>query len=80
MLEHSRTSTAERPPANLNKLAEEYLRLAYQGLRAKDKTFNAELKTDFDPALPHAGRGEPTRPGYRISHHAASLSQAAPYL
>jgi two-component system NtrC family sensor kinase len=52
MLEHSRTSTAERQPANLNKLAEEYLRLAYQGLRAKDKTFNAELKTDFDPALP----------------------------
>ena len=52
MLEHSRTSTAERRPANLNKLAEEYLRLAYQGLRAKDKTFNAELKTDLDPALP----------------------------
>ena len=52
MLEHSRTSTAERPPANLNKLAEEYLRLAYQGLRAKDKTSNVELKTDFDPAWP----------------------------
>ena len=52
MLEHSRTSTAERRSTNLNKLAEEYLRLAYQGLRAKDKTFQAELKTDFDPALP----------------------------
>ena len=52
MLEHSRTSTGERQPANLNKLAEEYLRLAYQGLRAKDKTFQAELHTDFDPALP----------------------------
>ncbi|MCI1189959.1 ATP-binding protein [Hymenobacter sp. DH14] len=52
MLEHSRTSTGERQPTNLNKLAEEYLRLAYQGLRAKDKTFNAELRTDFDPALP----------------------------
>jgi two-component system NtrC family sensor kinase len=41
MLEHSRTSTGERVPTDLNALADEYLRLAYQGLRAKDKTFNA---------------------------------------
>ncbi|MFC6222393.1 ATP-binding protein [Hymenobacter artigasi] len=52
MLEHSRTSSGERTPTNLNQLADEYLRLAYHGLRAKDKTFNATLKPDFDPALP----------------------------
>ena len=51
MLEHSRTSTGERQPTNLNALADEYLRLAYQGLRAKNKSFNAELTTDFDPTL-----------------------------
>ena len=47
MLEHSRTSTGERQSTDLNALADEYLRLAYQGLRAKDKSFNATLKTDF---------------------------------
>ncbi|UOQ98584.1 ATP-binding protein [Hymenobacter sp. 5317J-9] len=52
MLEHSRTSTGERAPTDLNQLCEEYLRLAYQGLRAKDKTFNATLETDFAPGLP----------------------------
>jgi two-component system NtrC family sensor kinase len=52
MLEHSRASTGERQPTDLNALAAEHLRLAYQGLRAKDKTFNAELKTTFAPALP----------------------------
>ncbi|GAA4039627.1 hypothetical protein GCM10022409_26690 [Hymenobacter glaciei] len=52
MLEHSRTSTGERAPTDLNQLADEYLRLAYQGLRAKDKTFNATLDTDFAPGLP----------------------------
>jgi len=52
MLEHSRTSTGERAPTDLNQLAEEYLRLAYQGLRAKDKTFNTTLATDFAPDLP----------------------------
>ena len=52
MLEHSRTSTGERAPTDLNQLADEYLRLAYQGLRAKDKTFNAALATDFAPGLP----------------------------
>ncbi len=52
MLEHSRASTGERQPTNLNHLADEYLRLAYQGLRAKDKTFNATLNTDFAPDLP----------------------------
>ena len=52
MLEHSRTSTGERAPTDLNQLTDEYLRLAYQGLRAKDKSFNAALETDFAPGLP----------------------------
>jgi two-component system NtrC family sensor kinase len=41
-----------KEPTDINKLAEEYLRLAYHGLRARDKTFNAELITDFDQRLP----------------------------
>ena len=52
MLEHSRQSSGERAPTDLNALCDEYLRLSYHGLRAKDKTFNAELKTDFAPDLP----------------------------
>ena len=52
MLEHSRASTGERLPTNVNQLAEEYLRLAYQGLRAKDKFFNATLTTEFESTLP----------------------------
>ncbi len=52
MLEHSRASTGEKQPTNLNALADEYLRLAYHGLRAKDKGFNATLHTDFAQNLP----------------------------
>lgn len=52
MLEHSRTSTGERKLTDLNALADEYLRLAYHGLRAKEKHFNCELVTRFDPNLP----------------------------
>ena len=52
MLQHSRTSTGQKEPVNLNALADEYLRLSYHGLRAKDKTFNADFKTNFDPELP----------------------------
>ena len=52
MLAHSRQSTGQREPTDLNALAEEYLRLAYHGLRAKDKTFNATLEMDFAPVLP----------------------------
>jgi signal transduction histidine kinase len=48
MLQHSRSSTGIKEPANINALADEYLRLAYHGLRAKDKSFNATMKTDFD--------------------------------
>jgi two-component system NtrC family sensor kinase len=52
MLEHSRASTGERTLTDLNALCDEYLRLAYHGLRAKDKGFNATLQTDFAPVLP----------------------------
>ncbi|MEO7488080.1 MAG: tetratricopeptide repeat protein, partial [Ferruginibacter sp.] len=48
MLQHSMSSTGVKEPTDINKLADEYLRLAYHGLRAKDKSFNATLKTDFD--------------------------------
>ncbi|MEO6488875.1 MAG: ATP-binding protein [Ferruginibacter sp.] len=48
MLQHSRSSTSRKELTDINKLADEYLRLAYHGLRAKDKSFNATLKTDFD--------------------------------
>jgi signal transduction histidine kinase/ligand-binding sensor domain-containing protein len=52
MLAHSRSGKGEKSPTNLNALAEEYLKLSYHGLRAKDKSFNADFKTDFDPNLP----------------------------
>ncbi|MDB4583142.1 ATP-binding protein [Draconibacterium sp.] len=48
MLQHSRTSNGIKEPTDINALADEYLRLAYHGLRAKDKSFNATMKTDFD--------------------------------
>jgi two-component system, NtrC family, sensor kinase len=52
MLQHSRTSNGVKEPTDINALADEYLRLAYHGLRAKDKTFNADFKTEFDETLP----------------------------
>jgi signal transduction histidine kinase/ketosteroid isomerase-like protein len=51
MLQHSRSSSGVKEPTNINALADEYLRLAYHGLRAKDKTFNATTKTDFDASI-----------------------------
>ncbi len=51
MLQHSRSTSATKEPTDINKLADEYLRLAYHGLRAKDKSFNATLKTDFDETI-----------------------------
>src|SRR6185369_377477 len=48
MLQHSRTSSGKKEPTDINALAEEYLRLSYHGLRAKDKSFNAITKTEFD--------------------------------
>jgi signal transduction histidine kinase len=52
MLQHSQTSTGKKEPTNINILADEYLRLVYHGLRAKDKDFNAIIKTDYDPSIP----------------------------
>lgn len=52
MLQHSRSSDGKKEPTDLNALADEYLRLAYHGLRARDKGFNASMETDFDRALP----------------------------
>ena len=52
MLQHSRQSTSGvKEPTDINALADEYLRLAYHGLRAKDKTFNATMKTDYDTTI-----------------------------
>jgi signal transduction histidine kinase/ligand-binding sensor domain-containing protein len=48
MLQHSRASSGQKEPTDISALADEYLRLAYHGLRAKDKSFNATMKTDFD--------------------------------
>jgi len=57
MLEHSRSHSGQKEPTDINKLADEYLRLSYQGLRAKDKSFNAVpiaigMVTNFAPSLP----------------------------
>ncbi len=51
MLQHSSSGSGKKEPTDINKLAEEYLRLAYHGLRAKDKSFNATMKTDFDETI-----------------------------
>jgi two-component system NtrC family sensor kinase len=51
MLQHSRSSSGVKEPTDINALADEYLRLAYHGLRAKDKEFNATMKTDYDEAI-----------------------------
>jgi two-component system NtrC family sensor kinase len=51
MLQHSRTSTGQKESTDINALADEYLRLSYHGIRAKDKSFNLTIKTDFDISL-----------------------------
>jgi two-component system, NtrC family, sensor kinase len=51
MLQHSRSSSGQQELADINALADEYLRLAYHGLRAKDKEFNVTMKTDFDSGV-----------------------------
>src|SRR6187399_1070332 len=51
MLQHSRSNSGQKEPTDINALADEYLRLAYHGLRAKDKSFNATTKTDFDSKI-----------------------------
>ena len=52
MLEHSRTSTGQKETTDINALVDEFLRLSYHGLRAKDKTFNADFNADLQPDLP----------------------------
>lgn len=52
MLQHSRTSTGQKEFTDINALCDEYLRLAYHGLRAKDKSFNATFETSFDTTIP----------------------------
>jgi two-component system NtrC family sensor kinase len=51
MLQHSRTSSGQKEATDINALCDEYLRLAYHGLRAKDKSFNAKFKSDFDNSI-----------------------------
>lgn len=51
MLLHSRSSAGVKEPTDINALADEYLRLSYHGLRAKDKSFNAEMKTEYDESI-----------------------------
>jgi two-component system, NtrC family, sensor kinase len=51
MLQHSRSSSGKKEPTDINALADEYFRLAYHGLRAKDKSFNATLETDYDETI-----------------------------
>jgi signal transduction histidine kinase len=51
MLQHSRTSSGQKELTDINVLCDEYLRLAYHGLRAKDKSFNAKFETSFDPLV-----------------------------
>ena len=51
MLQHSRASNGKKEPTDINALADEYLRLAYHGFRAKDKSFNADMETHFDSKI-----------------------------
>jgi signal transduction histidine kinase len=51
MLQHTRNSSGVKEPTNINTLANDYLQLAYHGLRAKDKSFNATINTDFDESI-----------------------------
>lgn len=51
MLQHSQSSKGQKALTDINALCDEYLKLAYHGIRAKDKSFNAILKTDFDEGV-----------------------------
>jgi two-component system NtrC family sensor kinase len=55
MLEHSRSHSGQKEPTDINLMADEFMRLSYHGLRAKDKSFNSEMITHFDPNLPKIG-------------------------
>jgi signal transduction histidine kinase len=51
MLQHSRTNTGQKELTDINAMCDEYLRLSYHGMRAKEKSFRATLKTDFDESI-----------------------------
>ena len=51
MLQHSRVNTGQKEATDINAIADEYLRLSYHGIRAKDKSFNSGMHTDFDPTI-----------------------------
>ncbi|HYJ65239.1 MAG TPA: ATP-binding protein, partial [Parafilimonas sp.] len=51
MLQHSKQTSGVKEPTDMNALCDQYLRLSYHGMRAKDKDFNAEIKTDFDESI-----------------------------
>lgn len=51
MLQHSRSSTGVKEPTDINGLTDEYVRLSYHGLKAKDKSFNVSIKTDYDASI-----------------------------
>ncbi|MEJ0104464.1 MAG: histidine kinase [Bacteroidota bacterium] len=51
MLQHSRSGSGQKEPTDINELVDEYLRLSYHGLRAKDNTFNAVMKTGYDESI-----------------------------
>lgn len=51
MLQHSRSSSGQKEPTDINALADEYLRLAFHGLRSRDKSFNAKFETDFEDGI-----------------------------
>jgi hypothetical protein len=54
MLQHSRSSAGKKELTNINVLADEYLRLAYHGMKAKEKSFNVDVKPDFDDSIPQS--------------------------
>jgi two-component system NtrC family sensor kinase len=51
MLQHSRKNSGQKEPTDINALCDEYLRLSFHGMRAKDKSFNADFKTEFDESI-----------------------------
>lgn len=52
MLQHSRSSSGQKEPTDINALADECMRLSYHGVRAKDKSFNTITETNFDSSIP----------------------------
>lgn len=81
MLQHSRASSGQKEPIDVNALSEEYMRLAYHGLRAKDKSFNATMKLDLDPTLTSdkEGRGKVMLMGQEVGRVILNLLTNAFY-